>query len=230
MGVADEPVALQVRFILLRAIRRIRPDPRTGVRGIEQSLAQEPAVVPAGIGHHPATDKSIPSVDARVRFVPEGRDGNLRMPRARGVGPGPTGLDRPSRVDIFLRCLGRLVRLDLPRRLPCLRRLLLRAGVSLLGPSRHRTVHDLSGHGNESGCTDRVGEPPDKAVDRTHPCQSLPEHPDRLHVGHPISQPKARKADLVAVVSLNQRVSVENTSVFLSCKEPSEKEPTELLE
>ena len=50
MDVADEPVPLQERLVLLRAIGGVGPDAGTGVRGVEQTLAQLPAVVPAGVG------------------------------------------------------------------------------------------------------------------------------------------------------------------------------------
>ena len=68
--VADEPAALQERFILLRVIGRVGPDARTGVRGFEQALAQKPAIMPAGVGALPKADQPKPPVDARVGLVP----------------------------------------------------------------------------------------------------------------------------------------------------------------
>ena len=59
MDVADEPVSLQERLVLLRSIRGVGPDAGAGVRGVKQTLAQQLPVVPAGVRDLPAADQSI---------------------------------------------------------------------------------------------------------------------------------------------------------------------------
>ena len=56
VDVADEAAALQPGLVPLRAIGGIRPHAGPGVRGIKETFAQEPAIVPAGVGDVPAAD------------------------------------------------------------------------------------------------------------------------------------------------------------------------------
>ena len=78
MDVADESVPLQECLVLLGTIGGVGPDAGAGVRGVEQALAQQPPVVPAGVGDVPAADQPIPAIDARVGLVSEGRDRNVQ--------------------------------------------------------------------------------------------------------------------------------------------------------
>ncbi len=69
------------------------------------------------------------------------------------MAPDPAGLDCPPRVHIFLGGLGRLVRPDLLRRLPEPDRLLLRAGVPLLGRRDQRAADELARYRDVPGRT-----------------------------------------------------------------------------
>ena len=101
VDMANEPVSLQERLILLRAIGRIRPDSGAGVRGVEQALAQQMPVVPAGVRDLPAANQSITSIDTRVGLVTEARDRNVQQ-RAIPFAPGLARLDGPTGVHVFL--------------------------------------------------------------------------------------------------------------------------------
>ena len=162
--------------------------------GVEQALAQQPPVVPAGVGDVPAADQPIPAIDARVSLVSEGRDRNVQERLALRVRPGLARLDRPTGVHVLLARLRRLIRPDLMSALAGLDRLLLVPGVPLLGRRYQRAVHELARHGDVPGRPDRCVEPPEQTVDRTRPGQPLPEHPDRLRVRHPITQPKTQES------------------------------------
>ena len=93
VDMADESVPLQERLVLLRAICGVGPDAGAGVRGVEQALAQQPPVVPAGVGDLPAADQPIPAINARVGLVSEGRDRNVQECPALRIRPGLARLD-----------------------------------------------------------------------------------------------------------------------------------------
>ena len=131
VDVADESVPLKERLVLLRAIGGVGPDAGAGVRGVEQASAQQPAVVPAGVGDVPAADQSIPSVDARVGLGAEARDRNVQH-RTIPIAWGLAGLDRPTGVHVFLTRLRRLIRPDFVCRFLRLRALLLVPRIALL--------------------------------------------------------------------------------------------------
>jgi hypothetical protein len=61
------------------------------------------------IGHRPAADQAMPSVDADVAFVAEDRHGDLDglAPCSLWCGLGSPALERPAGIPVLLRPLGR---------------------------------------------------------------------------------------------------------------------------
>ena len=215
MDVADEPVPRQERLVLLRSVRGIGPDAGAGVRGVEQALAQQPPVVPAGVRNLPAADQSIPSVDARMGLVSKGRDRNVQH-RAIPIAPGLARLDRPAGVHVFLARLRRLIRPDFMGAPARLRGLLLVPGVALLGSRHQGAVDDLARHRDVPGRTNGGVEPTEQIVDGARPGQALAEHPDRLRVRHPVVQPEAKKPhERQPVVDQELRLVVAETILRL---------------
>ena len=157
---AIQPVLLQPLLVLRRAVSRVPPHVAAGVAVVDQPFAKPLAVVRGGVRHDLAADDPVLLVDADVGLVAEDRNGDVDQLPAVRLGLRLLVLDRPARVRVLLRRLGRRVRPDIARRSSLLDRRLLLPGHALARRGDQRRIHDLARPRDEARLRDDLGSSP----------------------------------------------------------------------
>ena len=126
---------------------------------VEQPLTQARALVGRSVGHVPAPEHPMFTVDRDMVLVAECRNGDVDR-RTHPVGPrlGLAELDRPARRGPCAGAWSARPSRSSGKR-PFLNGLLLVFGVPLLGRGDQRRVDDLAAHGDVAGLAQRRVEP-----------------------------------------------------------------------
>lgn len=95
MDLAALAAIAEVVLIGLGAVGSVCPHIRSRVGRIDQTFAQPGTIVRRGIGGLLPADEAVPSIDADVRLVAEGRDREIAFDRAVGFDLALAGLEGP---------------------------------------------------------------------------------------------------------------------------------------